>query len=97
MNSENKALDTAGLRREGGRWLKERREAQGLTQRQLAQLVNVEYYTFISQLEAGRGRIPPDKYGVWAKSLGMTPREFVLALLPFYDSILYEILFLEAG
>lgn len=46
------------LRREGGRFLKDLREKQGLSQRQLAALVGAEYYTFISQLETGRGRVP---------------------------------------
>lgn len=81
------------LRRAAGRWLRERREEKGLSQRQLAELVGVEYYTFISQLENGRGRIPPDKYRVWASALDMESREFVLALLPFYDPITYNILF----
>lgn len=85
--------DTADLRKEAGRWLKERREARGLSQRQLAEQIGVEYYTFVSQLETGRGRIPPDKYGVWAEALGMRPRDFVLALFPFYDPITYRILF----
>ncbi len=85
--------NTLGLRREAGRWLKQRREAVGLSQRQLAELVGTEYYTFISQLETGRGRIPPDKYSVWAKALGMSVREFVLALLPYYDPVTFEILF----
>jgi transcriptional regulator with XRE-family HTH domain len=89
------ANDTLDLRRAAGRWLKERREAHGLSQRQLAERVGTEYYTFISQLETGRGRIPPDKYRIWAEALGMGPREFVLALLPFYDPVTYEILFPE--
>ena len=80
------------LRRAGGRWLRERREQKGLTQRQLADLVGVEYYTFISQLETGRGRIPPDKYRVWAAALGMNPREFLMELLQFYDPISHDIL-----
>jgi transcriptional regulator with XRE-family HTH domain len=88
--------DTVELRREAGRWLRDRREGRGLSQRQLAEMVGTEYYTFISQLETGRGRIPPDKYRVWAEALGMTPREFVLALLPFYDPVTYDILFAEA-
>jgi transcriptional regulator with XRE-family HTH domain len=87
------AHDTSELRREAGRWLRERREAQGLSQRQLAEKVGTEYYTFISQLETGRGRIPPDKFRVWARALGMDAREFVLELLPFYDPITYGILF----
>ena len=85
--------DTVELRKDAGRWLKERREERGLSQRQLAEMIGVEYYTFISQLETGRGRIPPDKYRTWAHALGMDPREFVLALLPFYDPTTYGILF----
>ena len=93
-NPQKRALpETAELRKEAGRWLKDRREARGLSQRQLAELVDVEYYTFISQLETGRGRIPPDKYRAWAQALGMDAREFVLALLPFYDPTTYGILF----
>jgi transcriptional regulator with XRE-family HTH domain len=87
--------DTLELRREAGRWLRDRREAQGLSQRQLAEKVGTDYYTFISQLETGRGRIPPDKYRIWAEALGLNPREFVFALLPFYDPVTYEILFSE--
>lgn len=87
------ANDTIDLRRAAGRWLKECRETRGLSQRQLAEKIGAEYYTFISQLETGRGRIPPDKYKIWAEALVMDPREFVLALLPFYDPVTYEILF----
>jgi len=58
-------------------------------------LVGTEYYTFISQLETGRGRIPPDKYRIWADALSLDARDFVLALLPFYDPITYNILFSE--
>jgi transcriptional regulator with XRE-family HTH domain len=87
--------DTVELRREAGRWLRERREYRGLSQRQLAELVGTDYYTFISQLETGRGRIPPDKYRVWAEALGMSSRDFVLALLPFYDPVTYDILFAD--
>jgi transcriptional regulator with XRE-family HTH domain len=93
-NPQKLALsETTELRKEAGHWLKERREACGLSQRQLADLVDVEYYTFISQLETGRGRIPPDKYRAWAQALRMDAREFVLALLPFYDPTTYSILF----
>jgi transcriptional regulator with XRE-family HTH domain len=93
-NPQKRALsETAELRREAGRWLRDRRVACGLSQRQLAELVGVEYYTFISQLETGRGRIPPDKYRTWAQALGIDARDFVLALLPFYDPTTYSILF----
>ncbi|MFE1599240.1 helix-turn-helix domain-containing protein [Methylobacterium sp. ID0610] len=81
------------LRREGGRYLKELREARGLSQRQLAALIGAEYYTFISQLETGRGRIPPDRYRVWAEALDVDVRLFVQTLMRFYDPMTHEILF----
>ena len=64
-----------------------------LSQRELAQLVGAEYYTFISQLETGRGRIPPDRYQVWAEALNIPPKEFVENVLRFYDPVTYGILF----
>ena len=81
------------LRREGGRFLKELREKRGLSQRQLAAQVGAEYYTFISQLETGRGRVPPDRYRVWAEALGVDAKEFVRSLMRFYDPQTFEILF----
>ena len=90
--------ETIELRRTAGAWLKERREAVGLSQRQMAARVGVEYHTWISQLEAGRGRIPPDSYRVWADALQMDVREFVMQLLPLYDPVTAAILFPnEAG
>ena len=85
--------DVLEKRREGGKWLKELRERAGLSQRDLAQLIDTEYYTFVSQLENGRGRIPPDKYIIWSKALNIEPREFVKTLMRFYDPVTFEILF----
>jgi transcriptional regulator with XRE-family HTH domain len=87
------SVEVQGLRREGGRWLKECRERAGLSQRQLANLVGADYYTFVSQLETGRGRIPPDRYRAWAKALGMPPRTFVREVMRYYDPVTYELLF----
>jgi transcriptional regulator with XRE-family HTH domain len=87
--------DVVEMRREGGRWLRELREMVGLSQRELAAQVNVEYYTFISQLENGRGRIPPDSYRAWARALQIAPRDFVKNLMKYYDPIAYDILFDE--
>ena len=81
------------MRRDAGHWLKELRETQGLSQRGLADKVGVQYYTFVSQLESGRGRIPPDRCRVWAEALGVGPRDFVLKLMRFYDPVTYGILF----
>ena len=89
------APETHELRREGGKWLKQLREDSGLSQRQLADLVGAEYYTFISQLESGRGRIPPDRYLLWAKALEQDPRVLVRELLRYYDPVTHAILFTE--
>ena len=84
---------TRDLRIKAGRWLRELREKRGLSQRQLAEKVGAEYYTFISQLEHGRGRIPPNRYLVWAHALGVDPSEFVQGLMPYYDPVTYGIIF----
>ena len=90
--SESEAL---ALRKQAGLWLKQKREARNLSQRQMADIIGIEYYTFVSQLETGRGRIPPERYSDWAKALGMTPRELVFTLMRYYDPITFSILFPE--
>jgi transcriptional regulator with XRE-family HTH domain len=85
--------DVQELRKAGGHWLRELRERRSLSQRDLARLVGAEYYTFISQLETGRGRVPPDRYCIWAEALGVRPQDFVRQLLSFYDPVTYNILF----
>jgi transcriptional regulator with XRE-family HTH domain len=84
---------TRKLRNQAGVWLKELREKRGLSQRDLAAKVGAEYYTFVSQLENGRGRIPPDRYLAWARALGVDKREFVRVLMSYYDPVTYGILF----
>jgi len=81
------------LRKEAGQWLRELRECRGLSQRGLAEIVGARNYTFISQLENGRGRIPPGRYLLWAGALGVEPREFVRGLLYYYDPVTYHIVF----
>ena len=81
------------LRQDAGRWLKELRESKKLTQRDLALRVGAEYYTFISQLENGRGRSPPDRYADWAKALDVPVRPFVKKMMSFYDPVTYDLLF----
>jgi transcriptional regulator with XRE-family HTH domain len=81
------------LRREAGSWLRELREDRGMSQRQLAAQLGSDYYTFISQLETGRGRIPPDRYEQWAEALGVPATVFVKRLMQYYDPVTYRILF----
>ncbi len=89
-----KAKDEMGaLRREAGAWLREKREAAGLSQRELAGRVGIEYYTFISQIEAGRGRVPAERYEAYAHAVGVPPRDFVKIMMRYNDPITYAILF----
>ena len=83
------------LRKKAGRWLRELREKRGFSQRELANKVGAEVYTLISQLEHGRGRIPPDRYLVWADALGIEPGEFVQRLTYYYDPRTYKVVFQE--
>jgi len=77
---------TRKLRKQAGCWLRELREKRGLSQRELAQKVGAEYYTLISQLEHGYGRIPPNRYLAWANALAVEPQVFVRRLMTYYDS-----------
>jgi transcriptional regulator with XRE-family HTH domain len=88
-----KAAISGKLRKEAGQVLKAMREDRGLTQRELAAKVGFDYYTFIAQIEAGRGRIPPERYGAYARALDMPSREFVQTMLKYYDPVTYSHLF----
>ena len=85
--------DRQRLRELGGAWLREMRLAAGLSQSELAKAVGVGYLSFISQIEAGRGRVPHERYLDWAKALRMDPREFVATLMSYYDPITYKVIF----
>jgi transcriptional regulator with XRE-family HTH domain len=81
------------LRKEAGRWLKELRAAAGLSQMQLAGRLGLKYYTFISQVENGFGRVPVDAMEAWATELQTPPTEFARKLLSYYDPELHRLLF----
>jgi transcriptional regulator with XRE-family HTH domain len=84
---------SAELRKEAGKWLRELRVAVGISQRALAERVNMEYYTFISQIESGRGRIPSENIRDWAIALEVDPKEFAINLMRYYDPRTYELVF----
>ena len=66
-----------------------------MSQRELASRVNMDYYTFISQIESGRGRVPSDRMRDWSNALEMNPRQFAINLMKFYDPHTYEMVFLS--
>jgi len=91
--SPAKAAEIKRLRQQAGRWLKEARERAGLTQAELAEQVGLRYYTFVSQVESGLGRLPIETQGAWAQALGLDPREFAQTLLRYYEPELFRLLF----
>ena len=88
-----KAAHIKVLRQQAGRWLKAAREEAGLTQAELAEKVGLRYYTFVSQVESGLGRLPIETQGAWAEALGLEPGEFARTLLRYYEPELYRLLF----
>ena len=81
------------LRKQAGSWLKELRGRAGLSQIQLAAVLGFKYYTFISQVENGFGRVPVESMEAWALALGADPTDFAKYLLSFYEPELYRLLF----
>jgi len=81
------------LRQEGGAWLRALREKAGLSQRELAAAVGLDYYSFISQIESGKGRIPTAQMKNWAEALKVSPRDFAIRMMRFYDPINYGLIF----
>jgi transcriptional regulator with XRE-family HTH domain len=81
------------LRREAGAWLKELRSRAGMSQIDLAGRLGLKYYTFVSQVENGFGRVPTESMEAWAVALDVEPSAFARKLLAFYDPELYRLLF----
>ena len=81
------------LRKQAGTWLKELRARAGLSQIELAAVLGFKYYTFISQVENGFGRVPTESLEAWARALGADPSSFARELLSYYDPELYRLLF----
>jgi len=81
------------LRKKAGTWLKELRGRAGLSQIELAQQLGFKYYTFISQVENGYGRVPTESMEAWASALGIDPSEFARALLSYYEPEMHRLLF----
>jgi transcriptional regulator with XRE-family HTH domain len=89
----NQGAKAKELRKKAGRYIRSLREAAGLTQNDLSKALGLDYYTFISQVETGMTRVPPDKYRLWATALKVEVEEFTRTLLSFYDPFTYDALF----
>ena len=83
------------MRIEAGAYIKGLRENRDpkLTQRALADKLKLSYYTFISQVEIGTARVPPEAQVAWAKALEVDSQEFAKKLLSFYDPHTHRAIF----
>jgi transcriptional regulator with XRE-family HTH domain len=89
------AAEARELRKRAGSWLKEQRRSANLSQIDLANKLGFKYYTFISQVENGFGRVPTESMGEWARALNIQPALFARKLLAYYDPHLHRLLFEE--
>jgi transcriptional regulator with XRE-family HTH domain len=80
-------------RRQAGAWLQDLRKNAGLSQLQLAKMLGLKYYSYISQVENGFGRLPSNSMEAWARALKVDPANFSRQLLSYYDPELYRLLF----
>ncbi|KAB1070027.1 helix-turn-helix domain-containing protein [Methylobacterium planeticum] len=87
--------ETQELRREAGKLVKHLREQAGHSQRSLSAEIGSLPYTFVSQIETGRSRVPPDQIPVWADAFGIDARRFLLMIMRFYDPETFAVLFEE--
>ena len=97
VQSQKETSTIAELRKEAGVWLRSKREEAGFSQRELAAKVGFEYYTFISQIESGRGKLPADRYESYAEALDVQPREFATTMLRYNDPHIYGMIFGSDG
>lgn len=81
------------MRKQAGAWLKQLRSRAGLSQIELAQRLGFKYYTFISQIENGYGRVPTESMEAWANALQTEPSGFAKHLLSYYEPELHRVLF----
>jgi transcriptional regulator with XRE-family HTH domain len=100
MAGYNQAHDNDALkdaRKDAGNWLKKLRTDAGITQLDLARACGYEYVSFMSQIEAGKGRIPPEKYETFAKAYKVDPKWFAQNYLRFTDRYMFKLLFGSDG
>lgn len=95
MSLNSKATDVMSKtsRKRGGLVIKTLRTSLGYTQRDLAEKCGLDYYTFVSQIEAGTGKIPPQKLVAFATALEVKPTIFAREVMKYYDPIMFEIIY----
>lgn len=81
------------LKKKAGRYVAQLRKSRGLTQRELAANLGYAYWGFVSQVENGIAKVPPDKIRQWANALTIRPDWFAKTLLSYYEPEMYACIF----
>lgn len=85
VNPKANGEEAKRLRKQAGAYIQKLRVDKGLSQLDLSKRLGYEYYSFISQVENGIVRVPPDALGAWARALGVDKGTFALNLLRYYE------------
>lgn len=91
--TDRKSPTSLLMRKRFGSHLRQMREEAGLTQRDIAAHLGYDYYTQVSQIERGLGRVPPEDIGTWAKLLKQDPKDFAKLVLYWTDPFIYQALY----
>lgn len=81
------------MRKRFGAWLKEAREEAGLTQLDLAAILDYAYPTTVSQIERGASAMPTGELNRWAEAIRQDPREVAETYLYFTEPFLYAAIY----
>jgi transcriptional regulator with XRE-family HTH domain len=77
-----------------GDWMRAAREGAGLSQDQIG-FPTKRGKIYISEMEAGKARLTPPYYEMWAKAVGLAPAMVAQVMIGFHTPFLYEPLFGE--
>ena len=80
------------LQLEVGAFIREKREALGITQKELGRLIGVTN-NHISDIENGHRKVSPERYMEFVKILGLDREAFGKMVLLHYDPVTYRLLF----
>jgi transcriptional regulator with XRE-family HTH domain len=81
------------LRAEAGDYIRQLRTKREMSQLDLANRLGYDYYSFISQVENGTARVPPETLREWARVLGVSPKDFATTLLRLYEPFYFDAVF----
>jgi hypothetical protein len=82
-----------GYRKAFGKQHKALRHAAGKTQQMMSAELGLDYYTMISQIEAGNARIPTARLHAWAKVLGLPASTLAVRILMSIEPELCDVIF----